>query len=250
MKTRKFWRDILALVVALTLFTGCKKEPDFGTVESSFKPLNSMQIEEIKAAWSGWCPDLTSPKVYYGTHNGYVAIFVSGDLCMVQTSVIADVEISHGFSFHIYLYKDGFVIGLEEAYNCGLVPKAVVAAIAEYHNMPGKSSTFISFFEANFYNIQEVTVTKANTNEVIAQISDTGTIKKMRNMFIGWKYDTAQTEPEDITCDYKVTFTALGGKLEIYFTENSIYCLIDNESYLLPESFHREMMKCINETKR
>lgn len=245
MRKMKDCCKILVVIIVLALFAGCKEE----TVESSFKTLSLMQITEIESVWSGPCPNLTSAEVYYGTHNGYIAIFFRGDVCMAETRTIAGVEISHGYPFYIYLYKDGVLTELEDAYHKGMISKAVVEAIAEYHKKPGKSHTFISFFKVNYDNINEIIVTNRITDEVVAQITDTGDIKMIRNTFIGWDYEAAKTEEADLACMYRVTFVTASEKMEIEFSESSTYCRIDNEPYLLPKAFHRTIVQYITESE-
>lgn len=243
---------ILTLLVMADFLAGCREETVTPPV-SSFKPLNVMQIAEIELAWPHSplgaypCPDLSSDQVYYGTHGDYIAIFEHGVLCMEQTRTIAGVEISYGHPFYIYLYKDGRFIEIEDAYNDGLVHKETIEAIAEYHKKPRYNSNN-PIFEGMLHSITEVTVINQHTNEVVFQTDDPDTIKRIRNTFIGWSYESAATEKCDTDFVYMITFEALHGMVQIEFSDSSICCAIDHKHYLLPEAFRQQIVEYIEKS--
>lgn len=252
MRQNKIYVKVLALILMLFvlagLFAGCQEKH---TPVSSFKPLNVMQITEIENAWKYSpmgefpCPNLSMESCYYGTHDGYIAIFYPGDLCMAQTRIIAGVEISYGYPFYIYLYKDGRFVEIEDAYNGGLVQRETIEAIAEYHVKPHNSSNN-PLFDGILLSITELTVIDQHTNEVVLHIDDSDTIKRIRNTFIGWSYESAATEERDIACRYLISFVAPIKTVEIEFTDVSNYCEIAGEPYLLPEVFYEQIFEYLS----
>jgi len=70
---------------------------------------------------------------YYGTHNGYAAIFRPGNATAVMTLIVGDTVFHYPYNFSIWVWKDGRFTNITDAYLYGLLNARDVKRIGYYH---------------------------------------------------------------------------------------------------------------------
>ena len=88
---------------------------------------------QIKQDWQAQFDSELSIINYYGTHNGYVALFVPGNDFVVTNIEIAGTTFEYSVSWTIYLWKDSIFHDMLDAYEQGLVTAANISAIGKAH---------------------------------------------------------------------------------------------------------------------
>ena len=128
-----------------------EEEHDFTRVFTldSLEPLSVEKQAEVEAAWkekSGekllWCGvRLANGKIiaedrYYGTFNDCVVIchIIPRNFGELGKLEIAGQEMLLGAPFEIWIYSNGELIEIEDAYESQLITADDIAKIAEYHN--------------------------------------------------------------------------------------------------------------------
>lgn len=76
---------------------------------------------------------------YYGTYDGHIVYFIDSPLCVVTEIVLGDQTIMHGYGCTIWVYSDGELCTLEEAYYNGLLTDAHISLINQYHKEYNKA---------------------------------------------------------------------------------------------------------------
>ena len=116
---------ILLTIALLTgLFAGCQSSSEKPDVTE-----DSKQKTETDAT-DGY----PSGTLYYKTANGYDILFSPGTLFGPFIEVIAGEAFGYSTSFHLFAYKDGEKLLLQDAYEAGLVTKEDIAAARDAHN--------------------------------------------------------------------------------------------------------------------
>ncbi|MBE6916763.1 MAG: hypothetical protein E7470_02490 [Ruminococcaceae bacterium] len=238
------------ILVLVIVFAGCNTKH---SNESSFEPLTSEQIQEIREDWRTLglgtlsLSALTSDKVYYGTHGDCVAIFYEPDdfILMKKTLEVAGVTIEIATECEIYIYRNGAFLKLEDAYREEWLSKENVEAIAQHHMDVRLIFSNNPLFLKDYPTVQTVSVSDRYTNELVFRLEDSKSIRQLEYAFNNWSYDSAATEVMDISLNYTITFEDFGKMLEIEFSESSTYCRIDDKPYLLPDTFHQLIMEYI-----
>lgn len=136
---------VILLAMTLSLFAGCQEAYD---PDKLYTELPSEQVcKEIFHAMldqGTYANGLTYEAIYgdaavnyewyYGTINGYIVIFGSfSQLDSTGLLKVADYRFEFLFPFHLYVYKDGEVLELQESYKQGLLTKKQIGKIHEKH---------------------------------------------------------------------------------------------------------------------
>ena len=152
-------------------------EPTFLAVPADGTPFEELSEEfkaEIIQTWrkmyeldesygAGWANDGSGAFHYYGIYDGYVTVFDRG-ITAAETIIIIGNELfweSYGFS--IWIYRNGNIITLGDAYADGLVSDAALSLISERHKQMLKERWGENFekFDAS---IREKYASKMNGN--------------------------------------------------------------------------------------
>ena len=70
---------------------------------------------------------------YYGTYHDYVVFFSAGQMRVNTEITVAGETFFHGNYFNIFVYKDGDLYKIQEAYEKGILNEEDIKGIAEYH---------------------------------------------------------------------------------------------------------------------
>lgn len=76
---------------------------------------------------------------YYGTYDGHIVYFVETPLDAMHEIVLGNQTIMHGNVFVIWVYSDGELCELEEAYHNGLLTDDHISLINQYHKEYNKA---------------------------------------------------------------------------------------------------------------
>lgn len=71
---------------------------------------------------------------YYGTYDGTVVFFISGDLMAEMNKEVAGETFYWPYAGEIYAYKEDWFYKLEAAYEKGFLTKKNIKRIAELHD--------------------------------------------------------------------------------------------------------------------
>ena len=130
---KKYWRFLVALLVCCVL-VGCggKTEPKLLTLSGELQKEVETAWREIKGRDIAW--DDHGHR-YYGTYQGAVVIFEPvGIIDTVTELEVAGETFVWGYNFQIYVYKDGEICTLKNAYQYGMLTQENIKAIREYHD--------------------------------------------------------------------------------------------------------------------
>ena len=135
---KKFCRLLIVLLVCCA-FVGCASKN-----ESKVLTLSGELKKEVETAWReikgrDLVLDDDFGHRYYGTYQGAVVIFEPAWIQGMVFDVITELEIAGetfvwGCDFQIYVYKDGEICTLKNAYQYGKVTQENIKTIREYHD--------------------------------------------------------------------------------------------------------------------
>ena len=118
----------LLLAVLFTTFMGCGNK-DSAVLSAEVKEAMEVTWRRQKGGkllWDG--------SGYYGTYDGTVVFFISGDLTAEMNKEVAGETFWWPYVGEIYAYKDDWFYKLEAAYEKGFLTKKNIKRIAELHN--------------------------------------------------------------------------------------------------------------------
>jgi hypothetical protein len=131
---RRFFAVLLVICVVFS-FAACKQE--------TTDPVDTFATkeEEIRKAWGdmGEWYDVNDPATtynhwrYYGEYEGYDILFQATPAETIEIKTIAGQNLVHGCYFHIYAYRNGHFIKLEDAYAKGKLSAESICDIAVIH---------------------------------------------------------------------------------------------------------------------
>ena len=115
------------------------EEPDPNAPTEGWIPLSDETIKEIQQALYELDVFITpesafsSPRFYYGTYNGYVILFYSGDICILHSVTVGTERFDYGNYFTIFAYKDGILHNMKDIYDNGGLTDEQISKIAQHH---------------------------------------------------------------------------------------------------------------------
>ena len=137
MNTSGWKRRLILLTVVMLLgsFYGCQEQQD-----DPFAPLSNQQLEQINEVWQERMghkltigTDRYVHTQHYGTFGDCTVLFQPGSLMVLSSIKVAEHEFTFPSSFTIYVYHDGELLSLQEAFSAGLLTSRQIGLIAEYH---------------------------------------------------------------------------------------------------------------------
>lgn len=129
-KSRKLYAGVLFFLF-LFLWMSCRN-----STEWSRDTLSVREKRSIEAAWKEkWnIPNFElTDDVYYGSCRGCVVLFCGGLLPSITELTVANETFIYSNVFSIWVYRNGELIALEDAYAKGWLTDENIADIARYH---------------------------------------------------------------------------------------------------------------------
>ena len=132
--TIKIISTVMLLVLLLGAFSSCgnrvsAKEKE--KIEKAFLEQKGIELE-LTLNEKGEIVESTH-MAYYGKFGGAHVFFQSSIMCAIETKRIANEKIYNSTLFNIWVYKNGKIYTIEEAYDKWVLSKSDIADIARCH---------------------------------------------------------------------------------------------------------------------